>query len=92
MLGASILLLLIGYSLALPAVFKFASLKSLQHRFGRLWMITHQFGLLIAATGWIVRRQFLLAGLHILLAVGVRLFVEYQQRRQLEQPQPGHDG
>lgn len=78
--------------MAIPVVFKYASLPTMKPGIGRLWIISHQLGLLVAATGWTVRRQIVLAGIHIVLAVVVKLFVEYQRRLRLEQQQSGRGG
>lgn len=92
MLLISILLLILGYSLVLPTMAKYSTLLTQKTNVGRLWLVAHQLGLLIAALGWALRRQLWLAVGHVLVALILKYFFDSQQRRQQTQQPSQRDG
>ena len=68
---ASTLLFFVGYLLALPIALRMSTVVDQQHR---LAMTGHQIGVAIATIGWLTRGSVVIAIIHIVWMVGVRLW------------------
>lgn len=71
-------LFLLGYALAVPIGTKIGSVVARQHRLA-LW--GHHTGILIAAVGWLMRGQVLVAAAHGLWLGGVSVWYELSGSR-----------
>jgi hypothetical protein len=67
-------LFLLGYGLALPIGTKIGAVVASQNRLA-IW--GHHIGLLIAAAGWLMRGQVLVAAAHGLWLTGVSVWFEF---------------
>jgi hypothetical protein len=67
---ASTALLLLGYAMALPVLARFGRVLRGRHRMA---LFGHQIGMLLAASGWMLNRQTVLALLHLLWAITARM-------------------
>ena len=87
----STVLLIVGYILAVPAIAQYPSLKSWGTGRRRLWLVSHQAGLLLVAIGWALRKNFLIAIAHAVLAIAIRLVVLAAQKRSEHSQQSQRD-
>jgi len=77
-------LFLIGYGLALPIALRMSAIVAQQHR---LSFVGHQLGVGIALLGWALRGSVMIAVIHALWLVGVRVW--FHLGRPEGQPSPG---
>ncbi len=75
----STLLLVIGYGLALPVALRAGSIPP---RLRRLGLAGHQIGMIIAALGWAVRSNVILAVAHLVWALVAKIAISWMLARQ----------
>lgn len=68
---ASTLLFFVGYLLVLPIALRMTSVVAKQHR---LAFTGHQAGLFLVIAGWLTRGAWVVAAIHLLWLIGVRLW------------------
>ena len=76
----STLLLVIGYGLALPVALRAGRIPT---RLRRLGLAGHQMGMIIAALGWAVRSNVVLAVVHLVWALVAKIVITWMLRRQM---------
>jgi len=81
----ALVLLLVGYSLALPIASKMREVVRTQNR---LAITGHQAGLLIAATGWVVGGRPPLIWVHLLWAIAAIIWFNWVGGRAKSRAQP----
>jgi hypothetical protein len=74
----STLLFLAGYGLAIPIALQLGRIVAQQHRMA---LVGHQVGIGIAAVAWLLRGRVVLALLHMVWAIGVRVWFDRQRIR-----------
>lgn len=70
----STVLFLLGYSLAIPIGMRMVSIVATQQR---LAVTGHQFGVVLALVGWLLRGSLVIALIHVAWLIGVRLWFQY---------------
>lgn len=67
----STLLFFVGYLLALPIAFRMTAVVAKQHRMA---LTGHQVGVALATAGWLTRGAVVIATIHAVWMIGVRLW------------------
>lgn len=80
MTPVSAILLIFGYGLGLPVLFR---LGSVVRTGNRLAFGAHQLGISIATLAWLARGGYLIGTAHVIWLIGARIWYERERRRQL---------